>query len=290
MTGSLFYLVTGMAGAGKSTVLNALEDSGFFCVDNLPVALFDKFFELIVETIEHRANVALATDLRSGKHFSTIMSSLKILSVHNVPFQVIFLDCENDALVQRFKETRRRHPLYKGNLLEAIRKERRLLSPILANANQVIDTTNLKTRDLNQKISGLLRESQSEGKLHIALNSFGFKFGIPKDADFVFDVRFMDNPFYVEELRTRSGLDADVMNYVFSTPKRVEFVQKLSEFLAYLLPFFIEEGRTQLVIAIGCTGGQHRSVATVEKLFASLSGLESFVLSKYHRDCREGIL
>lgn len=284
MKGSQFFLVTGMAGAGKSTVLNSLEDSGFFCVDNLPVALFDKFFEILVETLEHKSKVALATDIRSGKHFSTIMSSLKILSVHSVPFQVIFLDCENEALVRRFKETRRRHPLYKGNLLEAIRKERRLLSSLLANADVVIDTTNLKTRDLSQRIAGLIRENNPEGMMHITLNSFGFKFGIPTDADFVFDVRFMDNPFYIEELRTKSGADAQVMDYVFSSPERFEFVDKLKDFLEYLFPSFMEEGRSQLSIAIGCTGGQHRSVAVVEKLFEGLSSMESIELSKYHRD------
>lgn len=281
-----FYLVTGMAGAGKSTVLNALEDAGFFCVDNLPVALFDKFFELLVESLENINKVALATDIRSGKHFATIMSSLKILTVHNIPFQIIFLDCETDALVRRFKETRRRHPLYKGNLLEAIRKERRLLSSLLANADVVIDTTTHKTRELEQKISNLIRKGSSAGLIHVAINSFGFKFGIPSDADFVFDVRFMDNPFYVEDLRTKSGTDPQVMAYVFSNPQHVDFIDKLIGFVEYLVPLFISESRSQLSISIGCTGGQHRSVAVVEKLFGGLSRLETIELSRFHRDLK----
>lgn len=281
-----FYLVTGMAGAGKSTVLNALEDAGFFCVDNLPVALFDKFFELLVETLDNITKVALATDIRSGKHFTTIMSSLKILSVHNIPFQIIFLDCETEGLVRRFKETRRRHPLYRGNLLEAIRKERRLLSSLLANADVVIDTTTLKTRELGQKISNLIRRDSSKGLIHVALNSFGFKFGIPGDADFVFDVRFMDNPFYVEDLRMKSGADPQVMDFVFANPQHSEFVNKLTGFIKYLVPLFVNEGRSQLNISIGCTGGQHRSVAVVEKSFGGLSGIETLELSRFHRDLK----
>jgi RNase adapter protein RapZ len=285
MSGSIFYLITGMAGAGKSTVLNGLEDAGFFCVDNLPVGLFDKFFELLTETIETRSRVALATDIRSGEQFSSIMNSLKILGSHDISYHVIFLNCEIETLVKRFKETRRRHPLYKGSLMDAIKKERRLLSSLLASADIVLDTTHLKTRDLSRKIQDLLRRDESADKLVISLNSFGFKHGLPKDADMVFDVRFLENPYYDEKLRGHRGFEPEVMDYVLNKHKGNLALEKIQDCLEALIPYFVIEGRNHLSIALGCTGGHHRSVACVEKLYESLSSMGDVVFTKFHRDC-----
>jgi len=284
-----FYLVTGMSGAGKSTVLNVLEDSGFYCVDNLPAGLFDKFFELLVEAAqsnEARQKVALAVDLRSGAHFNNITDSLKILSIHQIPYRMIFLNCEDQVLVRRFKETRRRHPLYKGNLLEAIQKERKLLTELHANAEVVIDTTEMKTRELSQKVIQLLQTDESDTKLVISLYSFGFKHGIPKDADLVLDVRFMDNPFYKEGLKEKSGMDQEVKDFIFSNPQSLGYLEKIESFLKDMVPAYLQEGRKSLHIAIGCTGGQHRSVATVEYLSRSLGELPDVFLASHHRDCK----
>ncbi len=278
-------MITGMAGAGKSTVLNGLEDSGFFCVDNLPVGLFEKFFELLTETIETRSRVALATDIRSGKQFSSVMNSLKTLASHDISYHVIFLNCEIETLVKRFKETRRRHPLYKGSLIDAIKKERRLLSSLLASADIVLDTTHLKTRDLSRRIQDLLRRDESEGKLVVSLNSFGFKHGLPKDADMVFDVRFLENPYYEENLRGQRGFEPEVMDFVLNKHQGILALEKVQACLEALIPHFMAEGRNQLTIALGCTGGHHRSVACVEKLYENLSSMRDVVFTKYHRDC-----
>lgn len=286
MTQRIFYLVTGMSGAGKSTVLNALEDSGFYCVDNLPAALFDKFFELLAEAHESREKVALAVDMRSGAQFSNIIGSLKILDIHKIPFRLIFLDCEDSVLVKRFKETRRRHPLYKGNLLEAIQKERKLLRDLLDNANLVLDTTAMRSRNLHNKILAVLRDDQSDLQLHVAFKSFGFKHGTPDDCDMVLDVRFMENPFYIEELRGKRGTDLEIQSFLFDgKPDHIEALQRIESFIMEMLPSYEKEGRRTLTIGIGCTGGQHRSVAVVERLYSDLScQSESIFWTRHHRD------
>lgn len=286
MTQRIFYLVTGMSGAGKSTVLNALEDSGFYCVDNLPAALFDKFFELLAEAQESREKVALAVDMRSGAQFSNIISSLKILDIHKIPFRLIFLDCEDHILVKRFKETRRRHPLYKGNLLEAIQKERKFLRDLLDNANLVLDTSAMRSRNLHNKILAVLRDDQSDLQVHVALKSFGFKHGTPDDCDMVLDVRFMENPFYVEELRSKKGTDPEIQNFLFEDKaEHIDAVERIQSFILDMLPHYEREGRRTLTIGIGCTGGQHRSVAVVEKLYTEMSHQsESIFWTRHHRD------
>ncbi|MEE2924094.1 MAG: RNase adapter RapZ [bacterium] len=286
MNQRIFYLVTGMAGAGKSTVLNALEDSGFYCVDNLPAALFDKFFELLAETSESRQKVALAVDMRSGAQFSRIIGSLKILDIHQIPFRLIFLNCEDHILVKRFKETRRRHPLYKGNLLEAIQKERRLLRDLLDNADMVLDTSALKTRNLHNKILAVVRDDQSDLQLHVAIKSFGFKHGTPDDCDLVIDVRFMENPFYMESLRSKRGTDPEIQNFLFKDkPEHLNALARIKEFISGMLPDYEHEGRRTLTVGIGCTGGHHRSVAVVERLYEELQ-LESETIywTRHHRD------
>lgn len=282
-----FYLLTGLAGAGKSTALKALEDSDFYCVDNLPAGLFDKFFELLAESSESRKNVALGVDIRSGTHFSSIVNSLKILEIHQIPYKVIFLDCDDVELVKRFKETRRRHPIYKGNLNESIKKDRKLLSSLLANADIVIDTSNLKTRDLSHKILEIIKDDEKDTKIQVSISSFGFKHGIPQDADMVLDVRFMDNPFYQETLRSKYGYDKEVQDFIFANKESRDFIDETHDYLFKLIPRYIKEGRKLLSIAIGCTGGHHRSVASVEDLSHRLGSLEDVFISKYHRDIKK---
>ncbi|MCO4783440.1 MAG: RNase adapter RapZ [Candidatus Cloacimonetes bacterium] len=282
-----FYLLTGLAGAGKSTALKALEDSDFYCVDNLPAALFDKFFELLAQSIETRKNVALGVDIRSGNHFSSIVNSLKILDVHQIPYKVIFLDCKDEELIKRFKETRRRHPIYKSNLSESIKRDRKLLSPLLDNADIVINTSNLKTRELSNKILDIIKSDDKSTKIDISISSFGFKHGIPQDADMVLDVRFMDNPFYQEGLRSKRGFDQEVQDFIFNNPDSSGFINETKDYLLKLIPRYVKEGRKQFSIAIGCTGGHHRSVASVELIAQQISDLQEVFINKYHRDIKK---
>ena len=287
-SGKIFYLVTGMSGAGKSTALNCLEDSGFYCVDNLPVGLLDKFLELMVGASESRSKVAIAIDIRSGSSFYTVSDSLKMLDVYQIPYRILFLDCDDTVLLRRYKETRRKHPLGQDSqLAQAIPKERSLLAPLLESPNRLhlIDTTELKTKDLAQHILDLTIRDHSEEKFRLVCFSFGFKNGIPKDADFVFDVRFLQNPYYVSGMRDRRGTDPDVAAFVFHGPQAHEFVERMRDFLGWVLPNFIDEGRRELNVAIGCTGGHHRSVAIVEKLADLLQAdRHEVMVRRYHRD------
>jgi UPF0042 nucleotide-binding protein len=283
----MLYLITGMSGAGKSTVLNSLEDSGFYCVDNLPVGLFDKFIELFDSAGESITKIAIAIDIRSGRQFHRVISSLHQLEQTESSVKTIFLECGDSKLVTRYKETRRRHPLFRGNLPDAIRRERKLLSPLKDHADTIIDTSQLKSRDLGLKILEMLNADSSDVPFQVSLMSFGFKHGIPQDADLVFDVRFMDNPFYVEGLRHKRGFDEEVSQYVFNNQNATDFIERMQEFLGFLLPMYVAEGRKQLTIALGCTGGQHRSVASVERLYENFEGHEEFVFQRYHRDCRK---
>lgn len=287
MKSKFFYLVSGMSGAGKSTVLNVLEDSEFYCVDNLPVDLFDKLIELFLHSPKNLQKVALALDIRAGAHFSRVVESMKSLSEKGVNFWTIFLDCTDTVLVRRFKETRRRHPLYKGNLQDALRRERRILSPLRDNADILIDTTSLKTRELSHQILELLNKDKSEIPFHVTLTSFGFKHGLPQEADLVFDVRFMNNPFYDEGLRSKTGHHQDVSDYVFSQPEANVYISEVCRFLNFILPLYIKEGRKQLCVAFGCTGGHHRSVACVEKLFEQFESSKEIFFQRVHRDCRK---
>lgn len=287
MKSKFFYLVSGMSGAGKSTVLNVLEDSEFYCVDNLPVDLFDKFIELFLHSPKTFHKVALATDIRAGAQFSKIVDSMKGLVEKGVSFRTIFLDCTDTILVHRFKETRRRHPLYKGNLQDAIRRERRILSPLKDNADILIDTTSLKTRELSHQILELLNKDKSEVPFHVTLTSFGFKHGLPQEADLVFDVRFMPNPFYAEGLRNKTGHHQEVCDYIFSHEESNNYVEEVYRFLSFVLPLYVKEGRRQLCVAFGCTGGHHRSVACVEKLFERFVSGNGIFFQRFHRDCKK---
>ncbi|MGN1317473.1 MAG: RNase adapter RapZ [Lachnospirales bacterium] len=280
-----FVIVTGMSGAGKSTVLKFLEDIGFFCVDNLPPSLIPKFVELCDNPTSEVENVALGIDIRGGKKFGELFGFLSEVSGEKSKFEILFLDCDDEVILKRYKESRRNHPLsLRGErLISGIRKERELLSNIRKRADYIIDTTNLLTRQLRTQLSEIFLEGKGFDSLMITVLSFGFKYGIPSDADLVFDVRFMPNPFYIKELRELTGNDVAVRDYVMESPEAQTFRDKLTDMVSFLIPNYIKEGKTQLVIAIGCTGGHHRSVTLANELhnYLKKSG-HSVVIA--HRD------
>lgn len=280
-----FIIVTGMSGAGKSTVLKFLEDIGFFCVDNLPPSLIPKFIELCDNPTSDIENVALGIDIRGGKKFSDLFTFLQEASAEKNKFEILFLDCKDEKLLKRYKESRRNHPLsIKGErLISGINKERQLLSGIRGKADYIIDTTNLLTRQLRTQLSEIFLEGKGFDSLMITVLSFGFKYGIPSDADLVFDVRFIPNPFYIDELRKLTGNDVAVRDYVMKWEESQTFKEKLNDMVSFLIPHYKKEGKTQLVIAIGCTGGHHRSVTLANELYSDLkkSG-HSVVIA--HRD------
>lgn len=258
-------IITGMSGAGKTVVVQTFEDLGYYCVDNLPPTLIPKFLELMKETTNNLDKVALVIDLRSREFFEKLYDVLDFINEQDwLDEHVIFLDAEDKALVTRFKETRRSHPLDQTGLpLKGIRRERQLLDELRAVAHKIIDTSNLKPKQLREKI----HESYSDDKkirFSVHFVSFGFKHGIPIDADLVFDVRFIPNPYYIKKMRPLTGLDAEVVDYVFQWSGTHEFNEKLLDLFRFLIPQYKNEGKSQTVIAIGCTGGQHRSVALSE--------------------------
>lgn len=273
-----------MSGAGKSVGVQALEDMGFFCVDNIPPALIPKFSDLVEQSEGKLKKVAFVIDLRSRDFFSSLVSALQELARAGtmVP-QVIFLDSNDEVLVKRFKETRRRHPLaQQGQLLKGIAEERKKLDEIKGIANYIIDTSELKPQQLKEKFLSLFSELEAH-EMQISIISFGFKHGIPIDADLMFDVRFLPNPHYVEELRPMTGQDQEVYNYVMMWPQTKTFLEKWLMLLDYLVPQYKNEGKTSLVIAVGCTGGRHRSVATSEYLAEHLRA-QGYAAQATHRD------
>ncbi|MFT9849984.1 RNase adapter RapZ [Aneurinibacillus sp. REN35] len=279
-------IITGMSGAGKTVAIQKLEDLGFFCVDNLPPVLIPKFAELIDQSGGRIHKVALVIDLRGREFFDSLAESLeRVHEMENITYQIIFLDASDQTLVQRYKETRRNHPLAPDGLpLDGIRAERRLLEELKGLANLVIDTTHLKPVLLKEKISQVF--SQMGQNLTVIVQSFGFKFGIPIDADLVFDVRFLPNPHYVETLRPKTGIDSEVSDYVFKWDVSQEFLGKLADFIDFTLPHYQQEGKTQLVIGIGCTGGKHRSVAIAEYLGQRYQ--DQYNVRVTHRDIERG--
>lgn len=277
-------IVTGLSGAGKTQAIKCLEDLGFFCVDNLPPAFVPKMAELCAQSEGKISRIALGIDLRGGEFFGSTLKALEQLEEAGVPYQILFLEAEDETLVRRYKETRRRHPLApQGSLQEGIREERRLLQEVRGRANVIIDTTDLTPSRLREQIVQIFTGDQQLQRLIITVVSFGFKFGLPLDSDLVFDVRFLPNPHYVDSLRPYTGKDAPVRNYVFRWPITQKFVRRLIGLVEFLLPHYINEGKTQLMIAIGCTGGQHRSVAVAERLAEVLKEKHYTVLTE-HRD------
>lgn len=280
-----FVVITGLSGAGKSHAAHVFEDMGFFCVDNLPPALVPRFAELVMRAHDRFEGVALVIDVRSGEFFDAIPDALRFLDSRGIRYQILFLDASDEALVRRFKETRRKHPLTPtGSVPEGIRAERRRLEAIRERADKVIDTTQMTPQMLRDEIRALFAPSGETSKtLGIGVVSFGYKHGVPTDADLVFDVRFLPNPHYVEALRARPGTDEEVRRYVMRWPQAQGFRQRLEEMVSFLLPQFVAEGKSHLTIAIGCTGGRHRSVVFAQELvtFLRAQGYEAHVR---HRD------
>ena len=260
-------IVTGMSGAGKTQTVNALEDLGCFCVDNMPPELIPKFAEICSRAENTEKMVAIVCDIRGGKLFGELTGKLEKLEDFGYEYEILFLEASDEVLLKRYKETRREHPLaIGGRIPDGIQQERKLLSGLRENANHIIDTSLLSTGQLKEMIISAYGETQSYTGMMLHLVSFGFKNGIPMDSDLVFDVRFLPNPFYIPDLKARTGLDAEVRDYVMKFEQSKEFLKKLENLLEYLIPYYQKEGKTQMVIGIGCTGGQHRSVTMVEEL------------------------
>ena len=276
-------IVTGLSGAGKSSALRALEDIGYFCIDNLPPQLIPKFAELIGQSGKI-TRVAVGIDVRGRGFFVDTFDMLYHLKEYNASYEILFLDAVDDVLVKRYQETRRAHPLQAEGrgLLDGIRQEREMLSKLRENANRYIDTSNITGKAFSVLLRSLYGEKK-EPDIGVSVVSFGFKYGLPADADMVFDVRFVSNPFYIDTLRRHTGKDADVREYVMSFPETGEFVTKVMELLLFLLPRYILQGKNQLVVGVGCTGGLHRSVAIAAELYERLraSGL---TVDVEHRD------
>lgn len=276
-------IVTGMSGAGKRTALKVLEDAGYYCVDNLPVPLVMKFLEL-AKSGKDVKNIALGVDVRSGDDLGDLAEVLDTMKTLGDPYEILFLEAENDVLVKRYKETRRNHPLAGPlRIIEGIKSEREEIAFLKERADYIIDTSTLLTRELKQELEKIFVQDEEFDNLMITILSFGFKHGIPDDADLVFDVRFLPNPYYIDELRKLTGNDAPVRDYVMSQPQATEFLNKLTDMIQFLIPNYVLEGKNRLVIAIGCTGGQHRSVTLANALYDRLQA-GSYGIKIDHRD------
>lgn len=279
-----FIIVTGMSGAGKSSVLKMLEDAGFFCVDNLPVRLLLRLAVMMQEPDSDIEKMALGIDIRNGKALGELKDVFPDLEAMGIRCEILFLDCSTPVLVKRYKETRRNHPLApEGRVDSGIEAERKKLSFLRRRADYIIDTSQLLVRELRAEVNRTLFSEKKQSSFYVTLVSFGFKYGIPSDADLVFDVRFLPNPFYIAGLKELTGNDRAVYNYVMNNPLAAEFLDKLSNMIKFLIPNYITEGKNQLVIGIGCTGGKHRSVTITNALADSLSELDCG-WKKEHRD------
>ena len=280
-----FVIVTGMSGAGKSTALKMLEDMGYFCVDNLPIALLSKFAELAHAPGSDISQVAVGVDIRNGRSLDEMASVLENLKASGVAYQILYLEASDEVLVKRYKETRRAHPLAKqGRVEDGIRLEREKLLYLKENATYILDTSQLLTRELKKALEQILVEEKNFKNLMITVLSFGFKYGIPNDCDLVFDVRFLPNPYYVDGLKYKTGNDEEVQDFVMGYEISHIFLGKLVDMLNFLIPNYILEGKNQLVIGIGCTGGKHRSVTLANKLFEALSDRSEYGVRLEHRD------
>ncbi|MCI7789285.1 MAG: RNase adapter RapZ [Lachnospiraceae bacterium] len=282
-----FVIVTGMSGGGKSTAMKMLEDAGFYCADNMPVALIDKFAELLAMPNSGIQKAALGLDVRADQSFEDVKKIITSLQASQYSVEVLFLEASDQILLKRYKESRRVHPLsVDGDLMQGITRERNLLASIRETADYVIDTSNLLTRELKAELDRIFVKNEKYNSLMINIMSFGFKHGIPQDADLVFDVRFLPNPFYIDELKHKTGLDKEVQDYVMAYPEAHEFLDKLSDMISFLIPNYVKEGKYQLVVAIGCTGGQHRSVTLAGELFNRFRDQGEYGLTLRHRDVK----
>ncbi len=278
-------IVTGMSGAGKTSALKMLEDMGFYCVDNLPIPLVEKFAELTLSNQGGIKDAALGIDIRSGDELSALNRIFDEWSRSRVPYEILFLDAGSETLIKRYKESRRIHPLAgEGRIDSGIEKERLKLAFLKEEADYIIDTSKLLTKELKAELEKIFMANESYKNLYITILSFGFKYGIPSDADLVFDVRFLPNPYYVDELRPKTGEDQEVRDYVMQNGTADIFLNKLYDMLEFLIPGYVLEGKNQLVIAIGCTGGKHRSVTIAKAVYERLKSHEEFGLKIEHRD------
>lgn len=279
-----FVVVTGMSGAGKSTAIKILEDIGFFCVDNLPPTLIPKFAEICFSPESGINKVAVGVDIRGGQAFTQIFEQLQEARKMGYEYEILFLDASDEVLVKRFKETRRKHPLVdQGRIQDGIDAERKILKEAKEKTDYIIDTSNILARELKQEIHHIFLKGKKYQNLIITILSFGFKYGIPSDSDLVFDVRFIPNPYYIAELRSQTGNDRSVKEYVMKWTEAKEFLTKLNDLVSFLIPNYIKEGKNQLVISIGCTGGKHRSVTLANALYDLLKGEDRRVIIQ-HRD------
>ena len=280
-----FVIISGLSGAGKSKAASIMEDMGFFCVDNLPAPLISKFAELGMGGNGEYDRVVLVTDIRGGTRFDGLFQALDGLRAMQCEYRIVFMDASDQVIIRRYKETRRSHPLAEecSSLEEAIALEREMLAPLKEKADWVIDTSGLSTRALKGALLRMFSKNSAERSMEVRVMSFGFKHGIPAEADLVFDVRFLPNPYYVAELRPLTGLDPGVRDYALSSRQSQEFLEKLKEFVCYLLPRYVEEGKTSLTVAVGCTGGHHRSVAVAHALADTIRGL-NYPVNESHRD------
>lgn len=280
-----FVIVTGLSGAGKSRAVDALEDIGFYCVDNMPPTLLPKFAELCRQSRKTLSRVAIVIDSRGGEMFQDLSESLDELKRQGGEYTLLFLECDDQVLARRYKETRRKHPLSAengGSVMKAIQEERALLKPARSRTDYLIDTSHLSAAQLKERITNLFLGDTSKAML-IQCMSFGFKYGYPAEADLVLDVRCLPNPFYVDELKHKTGLDQAVRDYVLNNEETAGFEQRLYPLIDYLIPLYTNEGKSQLVIAIGCTGGKHRSVTLTEELAKHIAEQNHRVIIN-HRD------
>ncbi len=281
-----FVIVTGMSGAGKSTALKMLEDVGYFCVDNLPIPLVPKLVEMLRVPHAEINKIALGMDVRSIQNCKEVDGMLAELDTMSLEYEVLFLEAGDNALVKRYKETRRSHPLTGPNRVDqGIVEERKRIKGLKDKATYIIDTSRMLTRELKAELNKIFVENKEYKNLYITVLSFGFKYGIPNDADLVFDVRFLPNPYYIEELRPKTGNDAEIRNYVMDNDTAKQFRDKLVDMVGFLVPNYVAEGKTQLVVAVGCTGGKHRSVTLANELYEALCAhQDSYGIKIEHRD------
>jgi len=279
-----FIVITGISGAGKSLVAKHLEDVGFFCIDNLPPLLIPKIAEIVSQSYRKMDKIAVVIDIRGGELLNDLFPALDALTGDGHTYQILFMEASDKVVIERYKESRRSHPLaQEGRLVKGIAEERRVLQKIKDRADYVIDTSSLAPKQLKEAITGILGKDSAFKGLIINIISFGFKYGIPIECDLIFDVRFIPNPYYVESLRKHTGKNEDVKEYVFKMPETEEFLKKLYDMLDFLIPNYIKEGKSQLVIGIGCTGGRHRSVAIADALGNYLTQQDHRIVME-HRD------
>ena len=285
-------IVTGMSGAGKSTAMKMMEDMGYFCVDNLPIILFDKFSEYLNRSYSKQQKIAIGMDVRSGEDLESLEITLQNLDKMNLPFEILFLDADDRVLIKRYKETRRVHPLANGERIEkGLEIERERIAFLKKEADFIIDTSNLLTRELKFELERIFVNHEEFKSMMVTILSFGFKYGIPADSDMVMDVRFLPNPYYDVELRPKTGNDKEIQEFVMKYPEATAFIDKLEDLIQFLIPQYISEGKNQLVISIGCTGGKHRSVTLANELYQRLNGeSRDYGLKIEHRDLAKDAL